>query len=70
MRKLVVCCDGTWNTADQEEGGLPCPTNVKKFHSALKDNETADHEPGQMKYYHHGDGTGDTMIEKLNGGCM
>jgi uncharacterized protein (DUF2235 family) len=27
-KRLVVCCDGTWNTADQAIAGEPCPTNV------------------------------------------
>ena len=30
MARLIVCCDGTWNTPDQREkvAGLPAPTNV------------------------------------------
>ena len=27
-RQLVVCCDGTWNTPEQDELELPAPTNV------------------------------------------
>ena len=35
MRHLVVCCDGTWNTPDQEKSGVPAPTNVRRLHNAL-----------------------------------
>jgi len=28
MKRLILCCDGTWNSADQENDGVPCPTNV------------------------------------------
>ena len=31
MKKIVLCCDGTWNSADQESNGVPCPTNVVKL---------------------------------------
>jgi len=35
MTNLVICCDGTWNTADQAEGGIPTPTNVVRLHTAV-----------------------------------
>src|SRR5205807_2661091 len=28
MRRLVVCCDGTWNTPDHVDAGARAPTNV------------------------------------------
>ena len=28
MKRLVICCDGTWNSADQMVDGELCPTNV------------------------------------------
>ena len=31
MTDLVVCCDGTWNTPDDLDDGLPAPTNVLKL---------------------------------------
>ncbi len=31
MANLVVCADGTWNTPDDKEGGLPAPTNVVRL---------------------------------------
>lgn len=30
-KRLVVCCDGTWNTPDQLRGGRRAPTNVTKI---------------------------------------
>ncbi len=33
MKHLIVCCDGTWNNPEQEENGVPAPTNVFKLYS-------------------------------------
>ena len=30
-KRLVLCCDGTWNRPDQECDGSPCPSNVVKM---------------------------------------
>ena len=30
-KRLILCCDGTWNTAEQKS-----PTNVTKLYDALK----------------------------------
>ena len=35
MKRLIICCDGTWNRADQEHEGVPCPTNVVKMASRI-----------------------------------
>lgn len=44
MKKLIVCCDGTWNTLKQEQDGIPIPTNVGKLYFALeKVDETSTH---------------------------
>ena len=55
MRHLVVCCDGTWNTADQRHDGVPVPTNVVRLFNALADKGADGVE--QLKYYHPGVGT-------------
>jgi uncharacterized protein (DUF2235 family) len=31
MKRLILCCDGTCNQADQASDGVPCPTNVVKI---------------------------------------
>jgi len=30
VRRLIVCCDGTWNTPNEGVRGDPCPTNVNQ----------------------------------------
>ena len=54
MANLVVCCDGTWNTPDQTDGGLPAPTNVPRLFNALAATDERGGE--QKKYYHSGVG--------------
>ncbi len=31
MKRIVICCDGTWNTPDQKDRGVMRPTNVVKM---------------------------------------
>lgn len=64
MRHLVVCCDGTWNTPEQEQGGVPTPTNVVRLHHALREDEN------QPRYYHPGVGTGPGLVDRLRGGGL
>jgi uncharacterized protein (DUF2235 family) len=66
MANLVVCCDGTWNTADQRDHGVPVPTNVALLGNAVADTDAAG-KP-QQKYYHTGVGTGGTEWDRLIGG--
>jgi Uncharacterized conserved protein (DUF2235). len=28
MKRLIICCDGTWNKPDQMDRGVMHPTNV------------------------------------------
>ena len=62
-RKLVVCCDGTWNKPF-EDGG---PTNVVKMVRAIRpvDNDSV----SQLIYYHPGVGTGN-WLDRLMGGTL
>lgn len=67
MANLIVCCDGTWNTPDQEDRGLPSPTNVVRLHGALAPRD-AKGTP-QHAYYRKGVGTsGSWLARKLGGG--
>lgn len=66
MTNLVVCCDGTWNTADQEQGGIPTPTNVARLHACVAEQSPAG--VVQKKYYHPGVGSDPGLINKLLGG--
>lgn len=66
MANLVVCCDGTWNTPDDTEGGMPAPTNVRQLYNALADHDAAGAE--QKKYYHPGVGTSGNLFKRIAGG--
>lgn len=66
MRHLLVCADGTWNTPDQQEDGVPTPTNVVRFYNAAADAD-ADGNP-QLKYYHPGIGSSGGWWDRVAGG--
>jgi hypothetical protein len=57
MKRLIVSFDGTWNSPEQEDNGIPAPTNVFKLHNAIADN--ASNGSAQLKYYHPGLGSKD-----------
>ncbi|MDP8943878.1 MAG: DUF2235 domain-containing protein [Actinomycetota bacterium] len=65
-RRLVVCCDGTWNRPDQLHGGMPAPTNVTKVAAgvAREDGEGS----RQLLHYHPGVGT--RRFERVRGGAF
>lgn len=63
---IIVCCDGTWNTPDATENGLPSPTNVVKLYNALA---AADAKGTEQKFYYHpGVGTDGTWVKRFLGG--
>ncbi|MEV5642862.1 DUF2235 domain-containing protein [Streptomyces flaveolus] len=59
--RLVVCCDGTWNVADQ-----PSKTNVAKVALSVRAGSVAGTE--QRVYYHSG--VGSRRGERLRGGAF
>jgi uncharacterized protein (DUF2235 family) len=60
MKRIVVCCDGTWNRPDEES-----PTNVAKLAHAVADH---DGETEQLVLYHRGVGTG--RFDRIRGGAF
>lgn len=66
MKRIVICSDGTWNSPDEEEHGVLCPTNVVKI--ACRTGKSADAIP-QIIYYHKGVGTGN-LLDRLTGGAF
>ena len=66
MKRLILCCDGTWNKADQEDKGIPCPTNVVKisYRIAKRDGDIP-----QIIYYDQGVGSGN-ILDRLSGGAF
>lgn len=66
MKRLIVCCDGTWNRADQAHNGVPCPTNVVRI--AYRTAKRSD-DIQQIVYYGEGVGTGNSL-DKISGGAF
>ncbi|MBE1284557.1 MAG: DUF2235 domain-containing protein [Rhodobacteraceae bacterium] len=68
MRRLIVCCDGTWNSPDNKDGSLNAPTNVIKFHAEIAEKD----EKGivQIPFYRTGVGTLGGPVRKLLGGAI
>jgi uncharacterized protein (DUF2235 family) len=67
MKRLILCCDGTWNSADQASNGVPCPTNVVKLGFRVA-KHSRDGIP-QVVYYDQGVGTGNSL-DRLSGGAL
>lgn len=65
-KRLVVCCDGTWNTPEQKSGGKPTPTNVVKVHRAIAHKGT----DGVEQRAHYQPGVGTKPGEHLTGGAF
>ena len=65
-KRLIMCCDGTWNTPDQRNGGQPSPTNVTKAALAIAPRDRLGVE--QRVYYQSGVGT--SRWERLRGGAF
>lgn len=66
MKRIVLCCDGTWNTPDQTSQGRASQTNVTKIASAVAAVDAAG--VTQLVYYQPGVGT--TPGERLRGGAF
>jgi uncharacterized protein (DUF2235 family) len=60
-KRLIVCCDGTWNTANQSK-----PTNVSMISNAIA-SQSADGTE-QRVFYHPGVGT--ERWERIRGGAF
>lgn len=65
-KRLVICCDGTWNTPEQRENHKYVPTNVVKTARAVK--PVAGDGTPQVVFYDQGVGTGNAL-DKLLGGA-
>jgi uncharacterized protein (DUF2235 family) len=66
MKRMIVCCDGTWNSADQHEDDELCPTNV--LQTAVR-VATRDNTVSQLVYYDEGVGTGNAL-DRFTGGAF
>lgn len=63
-KTLFVCTDGTWNTADQKDGGVTSPSNVAKMARILLSVPEQ-----QITWYDEGVGTRD-WLDKISGGAF
>lgn len=66
MRNLVVCCDGTWNTPNQQHDGVATPTNVYRLYNAVEPQNPDGVE--QLTYYHPGVGAEGNWLGRLIAG--
>jgi hypothetical protein len=67
MKRLVICCDGTWNSADQMVDGELCPTNVVRFATRVAKQDSKGIT--QIVYYDQGVGTGNSL-DRISGGAL
>ena len=67
IKRIIICCDGTWNQPDQSAGGAACPTNVVKF-AALVPPVGGD-GVHQRLLYHSGIGSGASRLRRLLSGA-
>lgn len=64
MKRIVICCDGTWNRPDQVHNGETCPSNVTKIARCISPADA--HGIQQLVFYDRGVGTG--RLDRLLGG--
>ncbi|MBL7697321.1 MAG: DUF2235 domain-containing protein [Chitinophagaceae bacterium] len=65
MKRIIVCCDGTWNKPGMMDRGQRVETNVEKIYKAVR---TKDSGTRQVKFYGPGVGTSYAISEILLGG--
>jgi uncharacterized protein (DUF2235 family) len=72
MKRLVICCDGTWQSLQKTAN----PTNIFKIAQAIKPvSQSGSQEIEQVVYYDHGVGSGDLtgqvdLGERISGGAF
>lgn len=74
MRRIVICCDGTWNEPDQADRDKRKPTNITKIARAVlpvmsSDSEGETKSVSQIVFYDQGVGTG-SFYDKITGGIV
>jgi uncharacterized protein (DUF2235 family) len=63
-KRIVICCDGTWNTPDQKDRGEIRPSNVAKMALSI----AAADAQGQPQLVYYDQGVGTEWYNKLIGG--
>ena len=62
MKRIIIFCDGTWNTPDNVFESKPCQTNVVKMAQSVK--EFSEDGVRQLTYYTPGIGTSGLKIRR------
>ncbi|GGI23595.1 DUF2235 domain-containing protein [Pedobacter mendelii] len=67
MKRIIVCCDGTWNSPGDTEDGEPIKTNVQKLFESVCNVD----EKGviQIKHYIEGVGTSGSRFRQILDGA-
>src|SRR4051812_47997249 len=58
MKRIVICCDGTWQRPEQRWLGMDSPTNVWRLAASVAKVGT---DVPQIVWYDQGVGTGDPL---------
>jgi uncharacterized protein (DUF2235 family) len=66
MKRIVICCDGTWNRPDQVHDGKVCASNVTKIARCIPPVDPRGIQ--QLVFYDKGVGTG--RLDRLLGGAF
>ena len=66
MKRLIVCCDGTWSRPEQNWFGASSPTNVVRLAARIAKHDEA---CPQIVWYDQGLGTGN-FVDAISGGLL
>jgi uncharacterized protein (DUF2235 family) len=66
VKRILVCCDGTWNRPDQVHDGHICSSNVTKIARCIPPVDPAGNR--QLVFYDKGVGTGN--FDRIRGGAF
>src|SRR3954449_4814002 len=65
-KRLVICCDGTWNRPDEVRDHVLAPTNIAKIARGLAGSDDA----GNPQLLHYEQGVGTRRFEHIIGGAF
>ena len=67
MKRLFICCDGTWDSPSALCDGVPVPSNVVKFYNCVVRGDVGDVNAlvRQLAYYHCGVGADEPLLKKI-----
>ena len=67
MKRIIICCDGTWNSPGDTENGKPIKTNVQKLFESVCNID--DQGVIQIKHYIEGVGTSGSKTRRIVDGA-